>query len=298
MTYGYGLFFASCASVCWGIAPLLNKRALRETGILKTNAFRALGVLAVSVPVFFWGSAETAKELLSFSVNTYLILLLVTIMNNVVGDVFYFVAIRDIGVSLAAPITSSYPLAVAVTSWLWFNEALTFSVLVGTFSVVTGLALLNVRAAKTRDAGSSRHLRGVVLAILAALCWATGLTLNKYLTLNGVGATTMTFWRGIFFSLMAIACLPLASRGERETRSVSAAGALAAGGAGIAGLVAGGWLYVASLSIIPMNVATPIASSSPLISAVFACAFMGESLRPIQWLGIMFVVAGAVAVGA
>jgi drug/metabolite transporter (DMT)-like permease len=246
--------------------------------------------------MLFFVKAETVEELLSLSVNSYLTLALIGLMNNIVGDVFYFIAIRDIGVSLAAPITSSYPLAVALVSWLWFGETLTFSILSGTFSVVAGLALLNIKVAETRSERKSRHLRGVVSAFLAALCWAMGLALNKRLTLHGVSATALTFWRGIFFSLMAVALLPLVTRGEKRARHVPAGSALAAASAGIIALVIGGWFYATSISIIPMNVATPVASSSPLITAVFACAFMGESLRPIQWLGIVFVVAGAVIV--
>ena len=296
-TYGYGLLLASLTATCWGIAPILYKRALGEMGVWKANAFRGLGLLTLLILVFFFTGAETLEELLSLSVNSYLFLALNALLSNTVGDVFYLAAIRGIGVSLAVPITSTYPLAITLISWLWFGEALTFSVLSGTFSIVMGLALLNMHVTESNGVSRSRHLRGFVLAILAALCWAVGMSLNKHLTLRGVSPMSITFWRSFFFSLMAIAFLPLATRGEKETRRVSVGGALAAAGAGIIALFVGGWLYTTSLSIIPMNVATPIASSSPLIAAVFACAFMGESLRPIQWLGIVFVVGGAVAVG-
>ena len=302
LAYGYGLLSAFLASVCWGVAPILYKRALGEMGPWKANAFRGFGLLTILVPAFFYvffARADNAEELLSLSVNSYLILALIALLSNIVGDIFYMAAIRVIGVSLTVPITSSYPLAVAVNSWFWFGEALTFSVLSGTFSVVAGLALLNVHAAETQGAIRSRHARGVVLSVLTALCWAMGLALNKHLTLQGVSPFAITFWRGVFFSLMAIALLPLENRGEgKKPRRASAGGVLSAACAGVIALVFGGWFYATSLFIIPMNVATPIASSSPLIAAAFACAFMGESLRPVQWLGIVFVVAGAVAVSA
>ena len=267
-------------------------------GIWKANAFRGVGLLTLLIPVFFFASAETVEELLSLNANSYLFLVLNALLSNTVGDVFYLAAIRSIGVSLAVPITSTYPLAITLISWFWFGEVLTFSVLSGTFSIVMGLVLLNIRATEAHGVSRSCHLRGFVFAILAAMCWAIGMSLNKHLTLHGVSPTSITFWRSFFFSLMAIAFFPLFTHGEKETRRVSFGGALSAAGAGIIALFVGGWLYTTSLSMIPMNVATPIASSSPLIAAVFACAFMGESLRPIQWLGIVFVVGGAVTVGA
>jgi len=300
MTYGHGLLFAALAAVFWGTAPVLNKKALGEMGLWKTNAFRGLGALIVLASMFLFAlfaKPEAAWELLSLSVTAYLLLLSVALLNNMVGDVFYLSAIRDIGVSVAAPIASSFPLFVALISWFWFDEALTFSVLSGTLLVVTGLALLNARATETRGTGSSRYLRGVVAAMLTAMCWAVGLTFNKYLALHGVSSAAMVFWRGIFFSAMAITLMPVLSRAEkRADKTPSAGSAIAAMCAGISGLVVGTWFYITSLFIIPINVATPIASAGPLISVISACVFMGESLRPIQWFGIFFVVGGAVFV--
>ena len=299
LAYGYGLLFAFLTSTCWGISPILLKIALREMSGWKANAFRGLGLLSILVPMFFLAGANITDELLSFSASTYLLFALPTILSNMVGDTFYFTAIREIGVSLAAPIANSFPLAVAVISWLWFGETLSISVLGGTLSIVAGLALMNINAAEKRGAEKSRHLRGVVSAFLTNLCWALGLTVNKYLTLHGVSALALTFWRAIFFSLMAIAFFPLADRGEKDeekTRHVTVRCAFAAAAAGVVSLLIGTWFYATSLFIIPMNVATPISSASPLITAVFACAYMGESLRPAQWQGIVFVVAGAIAV--
>jgi len=269
-------------------------------GLWKTNAFRGLGALVILASMFFFAlfaRPDIAWELLSLSVTSYLLLLSVALLNNMVGDVFYLSAIRDIGVSVAAPIASSFPLFVAIISWFWFGEALTFYVLSGTLLVVTGLALLNIRPTETRNAGNSRYLRGVVSAMMTAMCWAVGLTFNKYLALQGVSSAAMVFWRGIFFSMMAITLMPVLSRTEkREVKTASPKSAIAAMCAGISGLVVGTWFYISSLFIIPINVATPISSAGPLIAVIFACTFMGERLRPIQWFGIAFVVGGAIFV--
>ena len=294
----YGLLFASLASICWGIAPILYKRALGEMGLFKANAFRGLGLLTVLVPVFFLAKNETINELLSLSMNSYILLVLHSLMSGIVGDLFYLAAIRNIGVSLSVPISSSYPLVVALTSLFWFGEVLTFSVLSGTLSIVAGIVLLNTRVTETYGAKKSNYLYGVASAFLSALCWGMGMNLNKYITLRGISPTAITFWRGIFFSLMAIALLPLVTRGEKEKRPVSFGGAFTAAAAGITALVLGQWFFVNAITIIPVNIATPIASSSPLIAAMFACAFMNESLRPTQWLGIVFVVVGAATVVA
>jgi drug/metabolite transporter (DMT)-like permease len=263
-------------------------------GLLELNAMRGLGLLVVFLPAFFFAKTDLLLPEASF----YVILVLVALLNNMIGDLFAFIAIRDIGVSLASPITSAYPLIVTLTSWLYFDETTTVFVLAGTFSVVTGLMFLNMRGA----AWSRHHLYGVGAACLAALCWALGLSLNKYLTLQGIDSLRITFWRGIFFSFIALGSwsgLRAFSPGKkRDLRDIPLPGRFAGAWAGVLSLVLGTWFYASSLFMIPMNVATPIASTSPLIAALTACVFTGERLRPIQWLGIVFVVSGAVVVSA
>ena len=291
---GYGLLFASLAAVCWGIAPIFQKRALRDMGLLELNAVRGMGLLIVLLPMFFFAKTD----LLLPEAGFYMILMFVALVNNVIGDIFAFIAIRYIGVSLASPITSSYPLIVTLTSWFCFGETMTVFVLAGTFAVVTGLAFLNIRG----EAPSSHHLWGVGAACLAALCWALGLSLNKSLTLQGINSARITFWRGAFFSYMTlgnwVGLKVICPEQKRGLKDIPFLGRVAGAWSGVLSLMIGAWFYASSLFMIPMNVATPIASSSPLIAVVIACVFTGERLRPIQWLGIAFVVSGAVVVGA
>jgi drug/metabolite transporter (DMT)-like permease len=255
-----------------------------------------VGVLALFLPLFFF----VGSDVLLPGASSYLIVAVVVLVNNLLGDLLVFVAIRNIGASLATPISNAYPLIITLTSWLWFGEALTFFVLVGTFSVVAGLVLLNLRGAAKPDSQPGSYLRGVTSAVLAALCWAFGQNLNKYLTLQGATPTALIFWRIIFFSLMAGGNWALfrVLRPEKtgSLKNIPTSGKIAAVCAGALGIVLGAWCYITSITLIPMNVATPISTSSPLITALIACVFMGERLRPIQWLGIVFVVAGAVVV--
>jgi DME family drug/metabolite transporter len=293
---GYGLVFACLAAFLWGVAPILQKRALRDVGLLEMNALRGLGILAAFIPAYFFLRASVLLPRAEF----YGILMIVALINNLIGDIFAFIAIRHIGASLAVPVTSSYPLLIALISWLWFGETLSFGVLTGTLIVVAGLVLLNLRGATT--AAPRSCLRGLTAATAAALCWAFGLSLNKYLTLRGLTPTAIIYWRGIWFSLMALgnwgifrALRPATTRSPRDIPPI---GALAGALSGLMSLVVGTWCYTVSITLIPMSVATPIGAVSPLLTALGACIFMGESLRPVQWLGIFFMVAGAVMVGS
>ena len=312
---GYGLLFAFIASVCWGFSPILQKKALKNMGLLELNAARGIGILLVllaflpalsffnlsflGLPSFDMSSFNLEELRIDF--NLCLLLAFVALVNNMVGDLLLFIAIRDIGVSLASPISSAYPLLVTLISWVWFDEKLTSVILLGTFAVVAGLVLLNLRANPKESKASPR---GIAAAIFAAVCWAIGLSLNKYLLLHGVTSFAVTFWRGFFFGLMSIACWigfllyrPARLKGEMERlKKIPISDWICGSSAGVIALVIGGWVFTSSLALIPISVATPIASSSPLIAALAATTFMRERLRPLQWVGIVFVVFGAVVV--
>ncbi|GHS95707.1 membrane protein [Synergistales bacterium] len=287
---------ASLAAIFWGISPIFQKRALRDMGLLELNATRGFGVLLMLLPVLF----VAGRGVWLPGVSSYLTIIFIVLVNNLIGDVLAFIAIRDIGASLATPITDSYPLAVAVISWLWFGETITSFVLLGTFLVVSGLVLLNLRGAAKHSSQQVNYLRGVASAALAGLCWAFGLSLSKYLTLHGVSSAAFIFWRGAFFCLMAWGNWALFKVFRREkTRSlkdIPSGARVTSALSGATSLTLGAWCYTTGITLIPMNVATPIATSAPLITALIACVFMGERLRFVQWSGIVFVVVGAVVV--
>ncbi|GHV45771.1 membrane protein [Synergistales bacterium] len=294
----YGFLLALSAAVCWGSAPIFQKRALRDMGLLELNAIRSLGVLALLLPVLFFAGPDIFLP----GASSYLVVVIIVFVNSLIGDLLAFAAIRSIGASLATPITNAYPLAITLISWLWFGEELTSFVLAGTFLVIMGLVLLNLRGAATPDSRPGSYLWGVASAMLAALCWAFGLSMSKYLTLQGATSTAIVFWRGFFFSLMAWGNWALfrAFRPEktRSMKGIPFSGKTMAACSGALSLVLGSWCYTTGITLIPMNVATPIATSAPLITALIACVLMDERLRFIQWLGIVFVVTGAVVVGS
>jgi drug/metabolite transporter (DMT)-like permease len=280
----------------WGLAPIFQKRALRDAGLLELNAIRGITLLVLFVPSYY---LFLGTDILLPGVEFYVAIAGIALVNNVVGDLLSFIALRKIGASLTVPITSSYPFIIALISWIWFGEELTLHVLGSTFIVVTGLVFLNMRGAPEAPGERAGYLRGVLSAVGAALCWAFGLSVNKYLTLQDLTPTAIIYWRGIFIGLMTIGnwggYKAFHPAGAQSLRNIPKTGWLWGGVSAVLSLVIGTWSYTVSVTLIPVNVATPIGASCPLVTALIACAFMGERLRPLQWLGIVFVVAGAAA---
>ncbi len=68
---------------------------------------------------------------------------------------------------------------------------------------------------------------------------------------------------------------------------------LVAGSLDVAGLVA----FSVGLSSAPTWMVGLASSFGPAVTIVVAVAMLGERLRPIQWLGLVGVVIGMVAIG-
>jgi chloramphenicol-sensitive protein RarD len=68
---------------------------------------------------------------------------------------------------------------------------------------------------------------------------------------------------------------------------------LLAGSLDVAGLTS----FAIGLSSAPTWMVGLVSSSGPAITILFAVAFLGERLKPVQWLGLVGVAIGMVAIG-
>src|SRR5262249_24610373 len=115
------------------------------------------------------------EQVAAAELSTWLWLVGSIVTSLVGGDSLYFVASARIEVARALPIASAFPLFSTAGAALLLHEPVTLPVAAGTALGVAGVGLI---ASDARSTSSRRDVLGVVLAILAALCWAaTGLTL-------------------------------------------------------------------------------------------------------------------------
>ncbi len=115
----------------------------------------------------------------------------------------------------------------------------------------------------------------VVLITLCALLWDVGIVLQKLAVSD---MPPITVGRGLARSLGAV------------LRSKRWMGGLAASAAG--------WgLFAAALTFTPISVARSIQGSGFVVLAFFSLLFLGHRLSVREWLGVLLVTAGIVALG-
>ena len=289
----YGILLSIMTCFCWGSTSICMAK-LKNTDPFEMSMLRAIGGFAVaSVLSFFFSSVTELYKISAFDIGIFIALVL---FNNIIGDIFLFMALHRLGVARASSIASTYPVIVAVFSCAVFKEDLTFAVMAGTFSVVIGVACL---CHKNKDHGSLSAI-GLAFAVLASFFWAIGLLCNKLLLVRGIMPEAIVMGRGITFLIMAssmwgMKLLFFEKENKCWTRILKPESIWAVL-AGVLSLGLGAWFYSCALKYIPASVATPIGASNPFIATIGAMVLFKEKIMPIQWLGIIMAVGGSVLV--
>lgn len=190
-------------------------------------------------------------------------------------------------VRLVAPLCGSYPvlsLAIAAlqgrsaTAWEW----------AAILAIIAGLAL----AARGEDEASGSRRQAILWALVSACGFALTFALAQHAAL-GSGELTIT----VIMRLAALACIagwvavarvPLATV-RAQWRPLALLGALD---------VTAVSLVVAASRFPSPEHAAVAASVFGLVTILLAWRVLGETMRPVQWLGVLIVFAGIASVAA
>jgi drug/metabolite transporter (DMT)-like permease len=210
---------AFTASVTWAFASERYAQAARLAGTVRVNLLRAL--TATLLWLIGLGFAEGFAALGAVSGQSALLLAASITCSYAVGDGIFFRAAARLGVSSALAIATIYPLWAALYGVLVQGEPFGPTRAVGLLSCLAGVsALLALSRRHASDALDRRAAAiGVMLALLASLCWAGNAVFLKQ-GAQGVSLYQVNVLRFSFGALLLLAQLPLQlwlARGQRRT---------------------------------------------------------------------------------
>ncbi len=295
--FGYAL--ALGAAGIWALAPVLYKRGVDRLSFTAVGWIRCIGYLA-SAGIYLAATGGIRGFIPSGSWLYIGGAVLAGIIWLVVGDLLYFACLYRLGVSIAVPITSAYPLLVVPASWFFLHEPMTPGILLAALLIVGGIVLIAPRhEGKDPLSISQRPLgTGLLLAFFTMACWTFGLLTNKIFVEHipvpqlewyralGVTAGSLLLYRIYPGKLTVASLFATAKNPRRILGEVIFAGAL--------GLALGNLFFTYSVLFIPVNVATCVVSLRPFLAALFAVLLLREPLTKPLLGGISLIVSGVV----
>ncbi|MEM2103662.1 MAG: DMT family transporter [Candidatus Bathyarchaeia archaeon] len=289
-----GEFSALAAALSWTVSAVLYKRVLATADPLAANTLRCIGtgLVLVLVSAFLW----TMHVRLELQLYAVFLACASGVVGLGLGDTFYMLSLRTLGVSIAVPITCAYPLFNIVWAYLLVGETVTFQTVAGAFVIVFGAWLLSLEkpVASAGKHESMFRLKGLVYAFSAALAWSISISMVN-LALKSFSSIGQAFFLNVFRVVAAAFTLLFFSVFKCGVNGFAGVGwknfaMLLAGGLVAAGV---GWFLLAySLTLIPEAQAVPISSTTPLFSTLVSLVFLHEKATVKVALGSVMVVAG------
>jgi len=283
-----GILLSILTAILWSLAAVLYKVGLKEE---RSDVIVANGVRAVSALIFMLLITIIMGELSEVNkLNSWIAFLIIVNVSIgiLLGDCLFFIALRDAGVAIGYPVSYTYSLFVTIFAYFFLQETINIWTFISAILIISGIFLLFFKAERSQ---SENMVKGLIAALLAAICWGTSIPILKILLLN-IEPLFLNFVRLVVLNVIVwLLILPKKSKrkGIKNLRRLSLTVLLAGG---ILGIGLGALLFLFSINLIGAAKSTIITSSSPLFSTIFGVAILKEKLDKPRTIGIATIILG------
>ena len=194
-----------------------------------------------------------------------------------------FEAYRQLNVSLATLIYYVGPILVLLFSPLLFREKLNSRKITSVVLVAVGLVCISGSIALR-----GMSMRGLLTAVVSALYYAAVIIFNKRITHTG-GMQTAALELDIAFVIVLIYMMLTVGPPHPAVSDIPWIAVIGLVNTGLAYL-----LYFSGLQKLPAQSAALISYVDPVSALVFSALFLHETMTPVQILGAVLIIGGAV----
>jgi DME family drug/metabolite transporter len=288
-----GEFAALGAAISWTVSALLYRKALSETKPVSANIAR-LTLTSVVLFVFFVATGMLGV-LTGLPMSVVVLACVSGIIGLGLGDTFYLLSLKMVGVARAVPVTCTYPLFNLLWVALFGGGPITWPVALGAVSIVLGIWLLSLEGERGKFDSQKKALgKGLALALATALLWSVSIAMMDMAvtkTPNLGDAFAINSVRVFAVAISFVVSAPVVDRGLGflKMRKRTAAVLLVSG---IVALALGWFFLTYSFIDTPQSRAVPISSATPLFSTLAAILLLHEKVSAKNAIGSIMIVAG------
>ncbi len=280
MIFGFG------AALAWGVGDLGAALVGRRIGSLATVVLVQLaGLVAILAVTALIGPAWRGR-----STDVWLLL-----GNGAIVAAAYVLHYRalELGpVALVSPLTSAYAVIPIALAWIVLGERLTGWFVLGALLAIAGVALVST---DPRQFGMAVRARrdGLPYAIVAMVLFGLATFVLGVVSRNAGWLPTVALAR-VFTVLALVPLVAVRRPAVRSAGNGPAVAGLAVGLADIAGILA----FSRGVEVGAISLVSAISATFPLIPFLGGLILLRERPATTQALGVMFVVAGLLLLGA
>src|SRR5204863_8843683 len=132
-----GFAFLAGYIVLVGMASFLQKFSMKELNPYQINFLMAVGMLVTAVPALWLKQGDLTVPVKALPLGAPIGLLMA------LGSISYVLALSKLDVGTAAAISTSYVVLVALLSWIFLHEGLSWMKIIGILLTLIGVALLS-----------------------------------------------------------------------------------------------------------------------------------------------------------
>jgi transporter family protein len=134
------IWMAFFAMICWGVAPIFAKLGLNNVNPAVGLILRTM--MAAGMVSAWAGFNSFNMELKTVPLMSWLLIAIEAILATVVGDLAYYVAIKDGDVAVVSIIMSVAPLVTMICAGIFLGEPITSWRVIGACYIIFGLILI------------------------------------------------------------------------------------------------------------------------------------------------------------
>ena len=214
------------------------------------------------------------------------------LISEVFGTAFFLLAMQRGGLVIAVTTVQVWTFFAALMGVIFLKEKFRKSTIVGLAVACLGLVVLSQGQLQGVPASTTWYL-GFPFALLAALCWATTMTLVKKGQTDGISRFKGFLAQHIVPIILIVPLMAVLGRMDALTGMTGGFfWALFLSGV-LATTMAMTFMYTA-LSLSPLSKVIPINAAYPAVAAIASWIIFGDALNALMLVGIVFVAAGVI----
>ncbi len=273
-----GILYGIGSALFFSMAALFYKKGFSRK---RLDVFLANGLRAIPTSLLLLtASAAMGSVHELYKMEVLLLAFLSLFVDLILGDTFFFLALKESPLSIAYPISYSFSLFAAIFSALFLKESITAYLLISITILVAGVYLIYSGSGEV-----NLKVKGVLYSLLTALFWGSSVVFTKI----GLYHSTPITFNLARTSILGIFAIPYTIFRRREIVSLGGSLKYVVMG-GFLGMGLGPILFYFSVISIGASRASVLASSTPILSLILAALVLKEKVQRKQLIGIILVI--------